>query len=211
MRFRALGPLEVCHSQGRPVELTGAKPRALLSLFLAEPGRVLSMDRIVERLWSQEPPPSAVATVQSYIAQLRRLLEPDRGPRAASTVVLTRGIRRRGVPGPGRRGGRPSRICHRAPGCRPGHRARHRRGARRCSPRPHRPARRVRRTPRRVGASAQECAGSRSSTQPHPTVWRRCAGRRRTSALSATRREAASDRWRAPSALRQTTFVRSRW
>ncbi|MBW0117853.1 AfsR/SARP family transcriptional regulator [Pseudonocardia abyssalis] len=89
MQFRVLGPLEVV-SDGRPVDLGSPKLRALLTLLLADHGRVVPLDRINETLWAGEPPATATGTLQSYVSQLRRLLEPDRAPRAAPRVLLTR-------------------------------------------------------------------------------------------------------------------------
>lgn len=90
MRFRVLGPLEVEGDDGRPVDVGGAKPRALLTLLLAQPGRVVAVDRIVSALWGEEPPPSVTGTLQAHVSHLRRVLEPGRGPRAAPAVLLTR-------------------------------------------------------------------------------------------------------------------------
>jgi DNA-binding SARP family transcriptional activator/tetratricopeptide (TPR) repeat protein/chloramphenicol 3-O-phosphotransferase len=90
MRFRVLGPLEVTGSDGEPVDLGSPKLRALLSLLLLDAGRVVSLDRIIDQLWGDEPPASATGTLQSYVSHLRRVLEPERGPRQPATVVLTR-------------------------------------------------------------------------------------------------------------------------
>ncbi|MGZ4623399.1 MAG: BTAD domain-containing putative transcriptional regulator [Blastococcus sp.] len=90
MRYRVLGPLEVTGSDGRALDLGGAKPRALLTLLLAEAGRVVSVDRIVTALWGDDPPPTVTGTLQAYVSHLRRVLEPDRGPREAPDVLLTR-------------------------------------------------------------------------------------------------------------------------
>jgi len=90
VQFRVLGPLEVATDDGRPVDLGSPKLRALLTLLLADAGRAVALDRINDTLWAGEPPASATGTLQSYISQLRRLLEPDRPPRAASRVLLTR-------------------------------------------------------------------------------------------------------------------------
>jgi DNA-binding SARP family transcriptional activator len=90
VRFRVLGPLQVTGDDGRAVELTGAKPRALLTLLLSEPGRVIGIDRIIDTLWGDDPPPTVTGTLQSYVSQLRRVLEPGRGPREAPSVLLTR-------------------------------------------------------------------------------------------------------------------------
>ncbi|MGY1635357.1 BTAD domain-containing putative transcriptional regulator [Geodermatophilus sp. SYSU D00742] len=90
MRYRVLGPLEVTGPDGRPLDVGGAKPRALLTLLLAEPGRAVAVDRIVATLWGDDPPPTVTGTLQAYVSHLRRVLEPDRGPREAPTVLLTR-------------------------------------------------------------------------------------------------------------------------
>ena len=90
MRFRVLGPLEVSGPDGELLDVGGAKPRALLTLLLAEAGRVVGIDRIVTTLWGEEPPPTVTGTLQAYVSHLRRVLEPDRGPREAPTVLITR-------------------------------------------------------------------------------------------------------------------------
>lgn len=90
MQFRVLGPLEVVTANGLPVDLGSAKLRALLTLLLADHGRVVPLDQIIETLWAGEPPATATGTLQSYISQLRRLLEPDRAPREAPRLLLTR-------------------------------------------------------------------------------------------------------------------------
>lgn len=90
MRYRVLGPLEVTGADGRSVDVGGAKPRALLTLLLADAGRVVGVDRIVTTLWGDDPPPTVTGTLQAYVSHLRRVLEPQRGPREAPTVLLTR-------------------------------------------------------------------------------------------------------------------------
>jgi DNA-binding SARP family transcriptional activator len=90
VRFRVLGPLEVSGPDGRPLDVGGGKPRALLTLLLADAGRVVPVDRIVATLWGENPPPTVTGTLQAYVSHLRRVLEPDRGPREAPSVLLTR-------------------------------------------------------------------------------------------------------------------------
>ncbi|RJK96316.1 BTAD domain-containing putative transcriptional regulator [Vallicoccus soli] len=89
MRFRVLGPLEVEAEDGRPVDLGSPRLRALLTLLLVDADRVVPLDRITGRLWGEEPPASSTGTLQSYVSHLRRLLEPDRPPRAPARVLLT--------------------------------------------------------------------------------------------------------------------------
>ena len=82
MEFRILGPLEV-EEDGRQVPLGGAKQRALLALLLLSHGRPVSTDRLIDDVWSGQPPPTAVKSVQVYVARLRRALGDGR--------IITRG------------------------------------------------------------------------------------------------------------------------
>jgi DNA-binding SARP family transcriptional activator len=73
VEFRILGPLEAV-AEGRSLALGGAKQRAVLALLLLEAGRVVSTDRLMDALWSGEPPPTATASLQNFVSQLRRSL-----------------------------------------------------------------------------------------------------------------------------------------
>ncbi len=89
MEWRILGPLEVV-SEDAQLDVGGPKQRALLALLLIEARRVVSLDRLIDELWPSAPPARATATIQVYISNLRRVLEPDRSPRAPARVLLTR-------------------------------------------------------------------------------------------------------------------------
>src|SRR5437763_12979193 len=73
MRYRILGPLEV-DDGSRPVPLTARKQRALLLCLLLRANEAVAVDRLVDALWGERPPPSAGKLVQVYVSQLRRLL-----------------------------------------------------------------------------------------------------------------------------------------
>jgi DNA-binding SARP family transcriptional activator len=73
LEFRVLGPLEVRGDDG-PLALGGAKQRALLALLVLNAGRVVPRERIVDALWGEAPPESAVKGIQLYVWQLRKLL-----------------------------------------------------------------------------------------------------------------------------------------
>jgi DNA-binding SARP family transcriptional activator len=75
--FRILGPLEVSEG-GRPVDVTGGKQRALLAMLLLNANRVVSVERLVDGLWDDDPPETAPKAVQVYVSQLRKLLGHDR-------------------------------------------------------------------------------------------------------------------------------------
>src|SRR6266571_2229944 len=74
--FRILGPLEVEQEAG-PVLLGGLKQRAVLALLLLDAGRVVSIDRLVDALWGEEPPRTAVTSLQNFVSQLRKALGPE--------------------------------------------------------------------------------------------------------------------------------------
>lgn len=74
--FSVLGPLRACR-EGIELELGPPKQRGLLALLLLHAGNPLTMQDIVDALWSQAPPDSAVNVVQRHVGSLRRLLEPD--------------------------------------------------------------------------------------------------------------------------------------
>ena len=74
--FRILGPLEVWRD-GSPVPLGGQKQRAVLAVLLLEAGRAVSIDRLVDALWGEHPPRTAITSLQNFVSQLRKLLGPD--------------------------------------------------------------------------------------------------------------------------------------
>src|SRR5918995_865792 len=73
IEFRILGPLEAS-SRGQPLELGAGKQRALLVLLLLRAGEVVSTDRLIDALWGERPPPSALNSVHIYVSQLRKAL-----------------------------------------------------------------------------------------------------------------------------------------
>ncbi|SCL55488.1 Transcriptional regulatory protein, C terminal [Micromonospora chersina] len=82
-----LGPLVAAGERG-PVALRGARQRAVLARLLVAGGRVVPVDRLVDDLWA-EPPEGAVGAVRTFVADLRRALEPDRPPRQPARLLVT--------------------------------------------------------------------------------------------------------------------------
>jgi DNA-binding SARP family transcriptional activator/basic membrane lipoprotein Med (substrate-binding protein (PBP1-ABC) superfamily) len=73
MRYRILGRLEVAQD-GALVALGGFQQRALLAMLLVAHGRTVSVDRLVDELWAEQPPKTARHTVRVYASRLRRLI-----------------------------------------------------------------------------------------------------------------------------------------
>ena len=77
MEFRVLGPLDVLGDDGRPVEVTGAKIRALLAMLVLHSGSVVRIDLLIDALWGDAPPQSANNALQVLVSKLRRTLGSD--------------------------------------------------------------------------------------------------------------------------------------
>jgi DNA-binding SARP family transcriptional activator len=75
VEVRLLGPVEMVGPDGQVLDVGGLKQRAVFSLLASEAGRVVSLDRLVSELWSDDPPARATASLQAYISRLRGLLD----------------------------------------------------------------------------------------------------------------------------------------
>jgi SARP family transcriptional regulator, regulator of embCAB operon len=71
MRIELLGPLSVRINQ-LPVVPQAAKPRQVLALLALNAGRVVTVSSLIDELWGDAPPPSAVTTLQNYVMDSRR-------------------------------------------------------------------------------------------------------------------------------------------
>ncbi|MFC0507791.1 AfsR/SARP family transcriptional regulator [Micromonospora costi] len=85
--FGVLGAVRADDARG-PVALRGARQRAVLARLLVARGRVVPVDRLVDALW-EEPPDGAVAALRTFVADLRRALEPERPPRRPPRLLVT--------------------------------------------------------------------------------------------------------------------------
>jgi DNA-binding SARP family transcriptional activator/streptogramin lyase len=77
LSFRLLGRLEA-YDDGVELDLGPRKQRAVLALLLLNANRVISTERLIDDLWGDSPPSAARATLQVYVAGLRKAL-PDGG------------------------------------------------------------------------------------------------------------------------------------
>ena len=88
LRFGLLGAFRV-ERDGREVDLGPRLQRILLAILVVDAGHVVPVDRLLDLLWRDDPPAAAIASVQAYISQLRRVLEPGRPARAPARVLVT--------------------------------------------------------------------------------------------------------------------------
>ncbi|SDL18651.1 DNA-binding transcriptional activator of the SARP family [Glycomyces sambucus] len=88
--FGVLGPVAAWDGEGRALALRGARHRSVLARLIAARGRTVSVERLVEDVW-EVPPDGAVGAVRTFVAALRRAVEPERAPRAPARVIVTDG------------------------------------------------------------------------------------------------------------------------
>ena len=88
LHVRVLGPVEVVRD-GNNVDLGGPQQRAVVAHLAVEAGRVVSVERLIDRIWGDDPPRTPLGTLQSYVSRLRRALEPDRAAGAPPQVLVS--------------------------------------------------------------------------------------------------------------------------
>ncbi|MGX9888317.1 AfsR/SARP family transcriptional regulator [Streptomyces sp. NPDC002276] len=91
--FGVLGPVTAWDGAGDVIALRGPRHRAVLARLLVARRRVVPVGRLAEDLWAgrEEPPADAVGAVRTFVAALRRSLEPERPPRAPARLLVTEG------------------------------------------------------------------------------------------------------------------------
>ncbi len=95
MKFGVLGPVvawaeEPSDSKGTPVDVRGPRHRAVLARLIVARGRVVPAQVLVDDLWI-DPPAGALSAVRTFVAALRRAIEPERAPREPARLLVTSG------------------------------------------------------------------------------------------------------------------------
>ncbi|MER6080601.1 AAA family ATPase [Streptomyces sp. NPDC001833] len=90
LRLQVLGPLRVWRDG---VELDAGPPQQayLLAVLLARAGEPVSISELVDLIWAEDVPASAVNILQKYVGALRRLLEPTLPAREPGSYLQRRG------------------------------------------------------------------------------------------------------------------------
>jgi DNA-binding SARP family transcriptional activator len=71
--FKVLGALEIV-SAGHSRTPTVPKVRQVLAMLVLRCNQVVHLDQLIEELWDEAPPRSAVPTAQTYIYHLRKII-----------------------------------------------------------------------------------------------------------------------------------------
>ncbi|MEV7014054.1 BTAD domain-containing putative transcriptional regulator [Streptosporangium sp. NPDC051022] len=84
MDFRVLGPLEVV-TDGRSLDLGGIRQQTVLAVLLLDANRPVTISRLMEAIYGDDPPTTSRAQVQICISALRRLFAAHGSPDLIST------------------------------------------------------------------------------------------------------------------------------
>ncbi|MEV4348221.1 BTAD domain-containing putative transcriptional regulator [Actinoplanes sp. NPDC049596] len=90
VRLQILGPLRVWRGDTE-VEAGPRQQAYLLALLLSRAGRPVSTGDLIELIWAQDAPASAVNVIHKYVGSLRHILEPGLPAREAGSHLLRRG------------------------------------------------------------------------------------------------------------------------
>ena len=88
--FRILGPIEVVDAEGRSLPLGPPRQHTLLVVLLLHLGVPLPVDLLVDFLWGETPPETAVTILHGSVAGLRRALGQGRSRGAVAGGIVTR-------------------------------------------------------------------------------------------------------------------------
>jgi DNA-binding SARP family transcriptional activator len=88
--FGVLGPVTAWDGAGDAISLRGPRHRAVLARLVVARRRVVPVAHLVTDLW-EDPPPDAVGALRTFVAALRRALEPQRPPRSPARLLVTEG------------------------------------------------------------------------------------------------------------------------
>lgn len=71
----------------RPIDLGSPQQRAVLVALHFREGRAVSVSELIDDVWGNHPPRSAVGAIRTYVSRLRRVLDPEHVTRRRSTLL----------------------------------------------------------------------------------------------------------------------------
>jgi len=73
VKFQLLGQFEIVSSDGRSCLLSRSKVSQVLGLLLIQNGETVGVDTLIEELWGEKVPRSALTTLQTYVYHARKI------------------------------------------------------------------------------------------------------------------------------------------
>jgi predicted ATPase/DNA-binding SARP family transcriptional activator len=74
VHIRVLGQVEAIGGAGDVVQIGSRNQRVVLAVLVAAGGDTVSVDRLIDAVWGDEPPRTAVHSLRTYVSRLRRVL-----------------------------------------------------------------------------------------------------------------------------------------
>jgi DNA-binding SARP family transcriptional activator len=90
VKFHLLGPFEITTEDGRSCIPPTPKASQVLALLLSRPREIVPVDAFIQELWAENPPRSALTTLQTYIYHLRKILVGEGLAGAGERILVTR-------------------------------------------------------------------------------------------------------------------------
>ncbi len=91
VRVRLFGRVALSVNGSTP-DPGGARQRAFLSFLASQANKAVSRDEIIQAVWGDSPPQSVTSSIHTYVARIRRALEPERQPRGQSKALEFDGL-----------------------------------------------------------------------------------------------------------------------
>jgi DNA-binding SARP family transcriptional activator len=82
-----LGPVRAWLDEAE-LALGQPRQRAVFAVLAMHANKTVSREQLIDAIWGDEPPTNAAGGMHTYVAGLRRVIEPDRAPRAAGQVLV---------------------------------------------------------------------------------------------------------------------------
>lgn len=73
LRFRVLGPVRAWRGE-EELDLGSPQARLTLAVLLLAGGRVVGRERLIDAIWGDDPPPTALGALRTYVSRLRSRL-----------------------------------------------------------------------------------------------------------------------------------------
>ncbi|MFI2242259.1 AfsR/SARP family transcriptional regulator [Streptomyces chrestomyceticus] len=90
MKFNLLGPFEITTDEGDPAVRPTPKVCHVLALLLTQVNHIVPASSLIQEVWGDDPPRSALTTLQTYVYHARRFFLCEGLADPAESVLLTR-------------------------------------------------------------------------------------------------------------------------
>ncbi|MFJ9112409.1 BTAD domain-containing putative transcriptional regulator [Streptomyces sp. NPDC102283] len=90
MQFNLIGPFEIVADDGRRYAPNAPKISRMLALLALQPREAVATDLLIQELWGQSPPRSALRTLQTHVYHARRMFEDEQVTSPGRNLLVTK-------------------------------------------------------------------------------------------------------------------------